>query len=305
LKTNRRFLLAGLEIRLTDAVTLGGLVALTLLAVAFNGRLEDPRLAIGTNLVFIALYAVSLVALRRIQLPWLRFLVRTGAVQLTFLQIYRSANELQLVFFPWQDDRVLAWEQAIFGFQPVVEIQKLYALPLTEWMLFVYVVYVVIYPVLGAIIFFKRGEEANEDYLFHLGLVNFVCAVGFILFPVASPMYWEKVRSLLTTPLTSGPFGSAAEWIRANIHTAGGSIPSPHCAVATVMWYMSGKYTKRGFILLAPVMLSLYISTFYGRFHYVSDSVIGIAAALAVILAAPALARAWNGRPGIRTGGAA
>jgi membrane-associated phospholipid phosphatase len=302
---NRRFLLAGLEIRLTDAVTLGGLVALTLLAVAFSGRLEDPRLTVGTNLVFIALYAVSLVALRLIRQPWLRFLVRTGAVQLTFLQIYRSANDLQLVFFPWQDDRVLAWEQAIFGFQPVVEIQKLYALPLTEWMLFVYVVYVVIYPVLGAIIFFKRGEEANEDYLYHLGLVNLACAVGFIIFPVASPMYWEKVRSLLTTPLTSGPFGAAAEWIRANIHTAGGSIPSPHCAVATVMWYMSGKYTKRGFILLAPVMLSLYISTVYGRFHYVSDSVIGIAAALAVILAAPALARAWNGRPGIRTGGAA
>lgn len=291
--------------RLTDAVTLGGLGALTLLAVAFNGRLEKPALTIGTNLLFLVLYAVSLAALRRLRKPWPRFLVRTATVQLTFLQVYRAANDLQLLFFPWQDDRVLAWEQAIFGFQPVVEIQKLYALPLTEWMLFVYVVYVVIYPVLGAIIFFKRGEEANEDYLFHLGLVNLACAVGFILFPVASPMYWEKVRSLLTTPLTSGPFGAAAEWIRANIHSAGGSVPSPHCAVATMMWYMSLKYTKRGFLVLAPVILSLYVSTVYGRFHYVADAVIGIAAALAVILAAPALAQASDARPRARTGGAA
>ena len=54
-------------------------------------------------------------------------------------------------------------------------------------MFFVYVFYVVIYPLLGVVIFFKHGEEANEDYLFHLGLVNLVCGLGFILFPVASP----------------------------------------------------------------------------------------------------------------------
>ena len=85
-----------------------------------------------------------------------------------------------------------------------------------------------------------------------------------------------------------------AEWIRANIHTAGGSVPSPHCAVATVMWFMARKYTKRGFIWLAPVILSLYVSTVYGRFHYLSDMVLGIAAAALVIVAAPALERAWN-----------
>ncbi|MBN2264364.1 MAG: phosphatase PAP2 family protein, partial [Candidatus Aminicenantes bacterium] len=162
---------------------------------------------------------------------------------------------------------------------------------------FVYVFYVVIYPVLGGIIFFKRGEEANEDYLFQLGLVNLVCGWGFILFPVASPMYWDKVRPLLTEPLTAKFFGSVAEWIRANIHQPGGSIPSPHCAVATVMWVMARKYTRRGFLWLAPIMLSLYVSTVYGRFHYVSDMLIGIAVGLLVILAAPAVARAWDGRP--------
>ena len=295
----KRLFLAGLEIRPTDVVMLGGLIFLTLLAVAFNERLNRPAVVIGTNLLFIALYVGTLAVLRRLRPKGLRFLLRTGSVQLTFLQIYLSSNNLQLVFFSWQDDRVLAWEQAIFGFQPLVAIQKLYSLPLTEWMFFVYVVYVVIYPSLGAIIFFKRGEEANEDYLFHLGLINLVCGLGFILFPVASPMHWEKARALLTAPLTSGPFGFLAEWIRAHIHTAGGSIPSPHCAVATVMWFMSRKYTRRGFFLLAPVMISLYISTVYGRFHYISDMVIGIAAALLVLLAAPALERAWDRR---RTG---
>jgi membrane-associated phospholipid phosphatase len=291
----RRFRLAGLVFNLTDIATLGGIAAFTLLAVVFHGRIARPDTVIGVNLAFIALYIVSVAVLPRLRRPGLRFLVRTAAVQLTFLQIYKAANELQLMFFPWQDDLVLAGEKAILGFQPLVAIQKLYSPLLSEWMFFVYVVYVVIYPALGAFIFFRRGEEANEDYLFRLGLVNFVCGVGFLLFPVASPMYWPKVRALLTEPLGAGFFGSVAEWVRAHIHQPGGSVPSPHCAVATVMWLTSLKYTRRGFFWLAPIILSLYVSTVYGRFHYMSDSAAGIAVGLIVILIAPSIERAWNG----------
>jgi membrane-associated phospholipid phosphatase len=301
---NRRFRLAGFDLGLTDVVTLGGLFVLTAIAVVFNGRLAHPHFVLITDFAFIAFYLVSLLVMPRLKPRWLRFLVRTGSVQLTFLQIYKTSNELQQLFFPWQDDRVLTWEKAILGFQPLVAIQKFYTVGLSEWMFFVYVGYVIIYPVLGAILFFKHGEEANEDYLFHLGLINLVCGLGFILFPVASPMNWPKIRSLLTTPLTAGFFGSVAEWIRANVHQPGGAIPSPHCAVATVMWFMSLKYTRRGFIWLAPVMISLYLSTVYGRFHYLTDMVLGIVAGLLVILVAPWIARAWNGRSGADPQGA-
>lgn len=298
----KRLSLAGLTFRLTDVIVLGGLVFLTLLALAFNGRLAHPTALIGTNLLFIVLYIGSLVVLRHLRPKLLRFLLRTASVQFTYLQVFLASRDLQLLFFTWNDDRVLAWEKAVFGLQPLVWFQKLYTPPLTEWMFFVYVVYIVIYPILGAIIFFRRGEEANEDYLFQLGLINLVCGLGFILFPVAGPMRWEKVRVLLTEPLRGGVFASAAEYIRAHVHGAGGTIPSPHCAVATVMWFMSRKYTRWGFALLAPVILSLYVSTVYGRFHYVSDMVIGIAVAVLVLLAAPSIAGAWSrwndGRPG-------
>jgi len=292
----RKFRLAGLLFNLTDFTTLGGLIAFTVLAIFLHGRIARPDRVIGVNALFIFLYLGSVAVLPRLRRPWLRFVVRTAAVQLTFLQIYKAANELQLAFFSWQDDRVLAWEQALLGSQPLVAIQKLYSRPLNEWMFFVYVFYIIIYPALGAIIFFRRGEEANEDYLFRLGLVNLVCGAGFLLFPVASPMYWDRIRPLLTEPLPAGFFGSVAEFIRSHIHQPGGSIPSPHCAVATVMWFASLKYTRRGFVWLAPIMISLYISTVYGRFHYLSDMVIGIAAGLAVILIAPAIEKAWNGR---------
>jgi membrane-associated phospholipid phosphatase len=293
----RRLRLAGLRFNLTDVVTLGGLLALILLAVVFSGRLAKPWLGVGRSLAFAIAYVAVVAFLPKIGRPLPRFLIRTAAVQLAFLQVYQLGVELQPIFFAWQDDRVLALEKAVFGIQPLVEIQKLYSVPLNEWMFFVYVFYIIIYPSLGAYIFFKRGEAANEDYLFQLGLVNLVCAVGFFLFPVASPMNWPKIRVLLTKPLTAGAFGAIAEWIRANIHQPGGSIPSPHCAVATVMWFMSRKYTRRGFLALAPVILSLYVSTVYGRFHYISDVAAGIAAGLCVILVAPAIERAWVRSP--------
>ena len=298
----KRFSVAGFSIRLTDAVILGGLGFLLLLASVFNGRLDRPAAFIGTNLFSVVFYVGTLLILRRLRPKGLRFLLRTASVQFMYLRIFLASRDLQLLFFTWNDDRVLAWEKAVFGLQPLVWIQKLYSPPLTEWMFFVYVVYIVIYPILGAVIFFRRGEEANEDYLFQLGLINLVCGLGFILFPVAGPMRLEKVRVLLTEPLRGGVFASVAEYIRSHVHAAGGTIPSPHCAVATVMWFMSLKYTRWGFWLLAPVILSLYVSTVYGRFHYLSDSVIGIAAAVLVLLAAPAITGAWgrwtDGRPG-------
>jgi len=291
---SKRHSFLGLEIRLADAVILSGLGFLLLLATVFNGRLDHPLAFIGRNLLPIVLYVGTLLVLPRLRPKGLRFLLRTASVQFMYLQIFLAGRDLQLLFFTWNDDRVIAWESAVFGFQPLVWIQKFYTPPLTEWMFFVYVVYIVIYPILGAVIFFRRGEEANEDYLFQLGLINLVCGLGFILFPVAGPMRWEKVRVLLTEPLRSGVFGSVAEYIRAHIHGTGGTIPSPHCAVATVMWFMSRKYTRWGFVLLTPVILSLYVSTVYGRFHYVSDMVIGIAVAVLAVLAAPSIARAWN-----------
>lgn len=298
--TGRRSI-AGLEVRAADAVILGGMGFLLLLAIVFNGRLERPFVIVGRNLIYIIVYIGVLAALARTRSKPLRFLLRTASVQLMYLQIFLTSRDLQLLFFSWNDDSVLAWEQAVFGSQPLVGIQTLYSPLLTEWMFFVYVVYIVIYPILAAVIFFRRGEEANEDYLFQLGLVNLVCGLGFILYPVAGPLRWEKARVLLAEPIPAGGvFGAMAEYIRTHVHAPGGTIPSPHCAVATVMWFMSRKYTRWGFWFLAPIILSLYVSTVYGRFHYLSDSLIGIAVAIAVLLAAPAIEKAWNRRAGER-----
>ncbi len=73
--------------------------------------------------------------------------------------------------------------------------------------------------------------------------------------------------------------------------------------MGTVIWLMSYRYVRRWFYILAPIILSLYVSTVYGRYHYVIDSVAGIALGILAILAGPSMVRAWNRRAERRSGG--
>jgi len=78
------------------------------------------------------------------------------------------------------------------------------------------------------------------------------------------------------------------------LHFAGGSIPSPHTAAATIMWVMAYRYHRPSFWILSPIILSLYISTFYGRYHYVTDAVVGIVVAFLALTVAPLLLKLWD-----------
>jgi len=119
-----------------------------------------------------------------------------------------------------------------------------------------------------------------------------LCTLGFMIFPVAGPM--RHIADLHTVPLRGYFFTAVSELIRGRIHTPGGTIPSIHCAAATIMWWAAYRYSRPAFFVLAPVILSLYVSTVYGRFHYAFDVVAGIAAAFLTMALGPVLIKAWN-----------
>jgi membrane-associated phospholipid phosphatase len=216
-------------------------------------------------------------------------------VTLTYGYLFLAVDKLQLlVQGRFLDNVVIRIEQAIFGGQPTLWLQRFMSPGVTEWMMFAYMFYFLMYPILCWLIFFRHGEAAMEDYLFTLGLANVLCDLGFILFPVAGPM--TALGHQYTVSLDGYFFAWVGEWVRARLQFPGGSIPSPHCAAATVMWAMAYRYRRPVFWLLLPVVLSLYVSTFYGRYHYVSDAVTGIATAMVAVWLAPPLAGAWERR---------
>jgi membrane-associated phospholipid phosphatase len=284
----------GLKIKLTDALILGALVLYSLLAPLFPSRVRGSWLGLilANGLAALIFLGANLVA-QRTPSRHLRFLLRTLSVQLMLLYIYSASLRLQLIFFPqWHDQMVVDLEAAVLGAQPTVWIQRLITPWLTEWMMFCYVFYVLVYPILSLLIYRRHGEEQNEDYLFHVGLAIVLCTLGFMIFPVAGPM--RHIADLHTVPLRGYFFTAVSELIRGRIHTPGGTIPSIHCAAATIMWWAAYRYSRPAFFVLAPVILSLYVSTVYGRFHYAFDVVAGIAAAFLTMALGPVLIKAWN-----------
>ena len=220
----------------------------------------------------------------------IRFALRLVPVTLTNGYLFLALDKVQLIMHGrFLDDVVMRIEAAISGLQPTLWLEQYTKPAVTEWMMFAYMFYFLMYPILCAIIYFQDGEAAMEDNLFTLGLTNILCDLGFILFPVAGPI--AAMGDEYTVPPKGYLFTWLGEWVRTNWQFPGGGIPSPHCTAATVMWAMAYRYHRPAFWLLLPVVLSLYVSTFYGRYHYMSDAVLGIATALVAAKLSPALAR--------------
>jgi hypothetical protein len=245
------------------------------------------------NAVVAAAYVTFIRHSARVTGKLLTFLLRVAAVMLSYAYLFGAVDKLQMILHSgWMDGGVVALEQSVFGFQPTLWIQRFVRPWLTEWMMFCYVIYGPLYPVLCGVAYYRHGDLAVEDYLFTLGFTNLLCDIGFILFPVASPMYW--IRDQFTVPLDGCVWTYLGELLRHHLHFAGGSVPSPHAAAASVMWAMAYRYHRPSFWLLSPVVISLYISTFYCRYHYLTDAVLGVATAFVALALSPVLMRGWD-----------
>lgn len=288
-----RLVLGPVELGAADGVILASLAVFSLLAVGGRTAVEGWPLLVARNLGVCAAVLISAAVTPRIRRPVLAFLLRTATVTLSYAWLFFAVAGLQLILHGrFRDDFVLAFETWLFGVQPTLWLERFITPCLTEWMMFCYVIYLPIYPILCAVLWFTRGRAAAEEYFFTLGLANVLCDAGFILFPVASPMYWMPDR--YHVPLDGWVFTWAGEFIRTRAHFVGGSLPSPHAAAATVMWVMAWKHYRPAFWILSPVILSLYVSTFYGRYHYLTDAILGIATAGLAVIVAPPLQRAWD-----------
>ncbi|MGB8952927.1 MAG: phosphatase PAP2 family protein [Candidatus Aminicenantales bacterium] len=289
----KRFYVLGLGLHVTDVFILAVLLFFNILTAIFHFRVEGWQRMILKNTGIALLYLLFVYLHQIASSRVLKFILRTASIQLLLAHLFVAVHPLQLILFSeWKDPVVLNFEKLVFGLQPTVWFQKFMSPALTEWMMFSYVIYVPIYPVLCGIIYFKRGPHQMEDYLFTLGVTNVLCDIGFILFPVAGPLY--AIKPLYTVPLKGYFFTFWGEYIRTHVHSIGGCIPSPHCAVATIMWLMAYRYHKPSFYVLTPIILSLYVSAAYGRYHYVTDVVIGILTALLAVGLATRLVKGWN-----------
>ena len=153
--------------------------------------------------------------------------------------------------------------------------------------MFAYVGYGALLIAAGFLCHYGAGYDALHQYILHLALTFSACYIGFLLFPVAGPVF--HAPATYPEPLTGGLFTYLGEWIRANQHFPGGSLPSPHCAATTVMVLMLRRHHRTAFYILLPMLLSVYAATVIGRYHYIWDGIAGIGAAVAMLAVADRL----------------
>lgn len=283
----------------TDALVLATIACFALLALVFRGRIEGWPGLVAWDLVAAAIFLAGVVVTGRVRHRWVWFVAKTATVSLAFAWLFGAVDRLQLILHGgWLDGLVLDLEARVFGVQPTLWLENFIRPWLTEWMMFAYVVYIGLYPLVCFVIYRRHGARALEECLLALGIANVACDLGFILFPVAGPTAF--MGSAYTVPLDGWLFTAVGEFIRTKLHYVGGSLPSPHAAAATVMWAMSWRYSRRLAWVLAPVVLTLYVATFYCRYHYLTDTVAGIATAVVALTVAPRLMRWWRERSATR-----
>jgi membrane-associated phospholipid phosphatase len=279
-------------LRLEDAVALGFFLVNLALQIIFS-TLRGQNLSPADVLIIIPAMAVLLAKelvqyfvaggsgkqesdVREFIRPYWE-IVRDWAPFLIILLMYYSlwGDATHLLVTRDRDAALIAIDQRLFGFQASVALQRIISPALTSWMEFAYVFHLFNIPIVACFIYLRRPRARFREMMCGLLVVSFLGLLGYILVPAIGPMYTlrSQYTVALSTPLAAlnrqMEFMDFAR-IRRDV------FPSLHIAISFVVWLYAWRNSKRLFWILAPIILSLWVSTVYLRYHYLIDCVAGL-----------------------------
>ncbi len=196
-----------------------------------------------------------------------------------FLIQYQLMGIFTLYFRNFCDSSLVNFENKLFGFQPLIIFNKISNKFLTEFFMLCYFLYVPILPLLYLYLQIKNIKNA-DNYVFRLCLTYSITFVFFFIFPIACPKNFLNLESF--KPLNGIIFGNLIidNWAKFDIK--GGCFPSPHCAAGFTILYYLYKNKLKIFYPILIIMAGMFVSTVYGRFHYLTDSITGILLSLII-----------------------
>jgi membrane-associated phospholipid phosphatase len=199
-----------------------------------------------------------------------------------FPLLYKEVELLAAVIGDWRlTTAIPAWESALFAGQPSLYLsERLAFVPLSEYLHFCYLSYVIVIPSVAAYWYVSGRRAAFGELLLMLSTVLLGSYLFFILLPVDSPYY---VSRHLGPPLSGHFFFDLVHQMSARGGARGGAFPSAHVSGAVVVCLVAWRHQRRLAYLIIPLTVSLIVGTVYGRFHYVLDTLAGAAVAIAVV----------------------
>jgi membrane-associated phospholipid phosphatase len=210
---------------------------------------------------------------------WFPFL----AILLMYYSLWGDATHLLV---PHDCDReLILLDQRLFGFQASVAIQRFITPSRTAWMEFSYFYHILHIPIVGCFVYLCRPRPHFREMMCGLMVVTFLGLLGYILVPAIGPLY--TLRDLYTVPLRQpiSLFKQQLEFmdlarIKRDV------FPSMHVAISFLVWLYALRNSRPLFWVLSPLVLSLWVSTIYLRYHYLVDVVAGLLLAPASFLLA-------------------
>jgi membrane-associated phospholipid phosphatase len=280
-------------VRLEDAVALGFFLFNLVLQLIFS-ELRGENLSPADVLVIIPAMAVLLAKelvhyfvagsgsgrhesdVREFVRPYWE-IVRDWTPFLIILLMYYSlwGDATHLLVTHDRDAALIAIDQRLFGFQASVALQRIVSPALTSWMQFAYLFHLFNIPIVACFIYMRRPRARFREMMCGLLVVSFIGLLGYVLVPAIGPMYTlrSQYTVALSTPLAAlnrqMEFMDFAR-IRRDV------FPSLHVAISFVVWLYAWRNSKRLFWILSPIILSLWLSTVYLRYHYLVDCVAGL-----------------------------
>jgi hypothetical protein len=257
-----------------DWATIVYLAVLSLLILIFSHNQPNWPYFIFYNLFVLVIILAIVRFLSDEQNFWKRFF-RHFYPMFLFTFLYEETGYLVHIIFPnWFDPWINKVELKIFGEYPTVWIQKIVSVPLSEYMMLSYFSYYFLMPVLGGLLYFKNRIKEFDQLLLACAVAFYISYLGFLFMPVEGPRH--AIPHLHNVELVGILFAPMAQYVVKLAGLHGGCMPSSHVAVALVVMIFAIRYEKVLAWIFTPLILSLFVATVYGRFHYILDVVAGI-----------------------------
>jgi len=184
-----------------------------------------------------------------------------------------------------RDAALIAWDQRLFHCQPSVALQRFATPSLTAWMQFAYNSHIFLTFLVPFFVYMRRSERDFRQMMTGLVTLSFFGFVGYTLVPAVGPLY--ALKGQFTVPLLQSheliqrgaDFMDFAR-IRRDV------FPSMHVAFSFMVWLYAWRHSRRLFWLMSPLVLSLWVSTVYLRYHYLVDCMAGFLLVLLCLMLA-------------------
>jgi membrane-associated phospholipid phosphatase len=265
-----------------------GWTALVIIVVAYKRAIipdSEPILRHHATFFFVYLGVVRLVQRFRPTSTFIylsRFLLLAAFPFVTFFSIGNIIEGLN----PYPKDLfLLELDKKIFGFDPSVEVERIWHPIPVEILQTLYFSYLPLPIILFVLLLWRKDFDYIDKTMTASLLCLFITYIGYMLMPARSPYVAQKDPMISWAfAFTSEPkglllTGTLRQWLDEWDRLEFNAFPSGHTALSLVYMLVLGRHRVVRWLVF-PCCLGIILATVYLRYHYVVDVLAGFCVGL-------------------------